>query len=98
MPPQTQSVPRTAFRLKLPRGAGTITALLALSISAGGCLWAPKGKLNELQSQNRTLSEQNRTLLAEIENLRTHSRKVEDQLLDAEHTIAGIGQKDGKRR
>ena len=97
MSSQAVSPQLAPLTLKPVRRAAWIVAII-VTIGFSGCLWAPKGKLNELQSQNRTLSEQNRTLLAEIENLRTHSRKVEDQLLDAEHTIAGIGEPGRKKR
>jgi hypothetical protein len=97
MSAQAVSLRPVPLTLKPARRAAWIVAIV-VSVGLSGCLWAPKGKLNELQSQNRTLSEQNRTLLAEIENLRTHSRKVEDQLLDAEHTIAGSGEPGRKKR
>ena len=50
--------------------------------------WPRKSQVNALQSQNRTLSEQTRAQLAEIENLKIHSRKVEDRLIRAEEDLA----------
>jgi chemotaxis protein MotB len=50
-----------------------------------------------VQSQNRTLTEQSRAQLAEIENLKVHSRSVEDRLIRAEQELARIEQRDGGR-
>jgi chemotaxis protein MotB len=63
-------------------------ALVALC-AAPGCA-VSRRKYNEAQAQNRVLSEQNRAQLAEIENLRTHCRNVEDRLIRAEEDMAVI--------
>jgi chemotaxis protein MotB len=62
--------------------AGIFAALLCC-----GCL-ASKSQVAALQSQNRTLNEQTRAQLAEIENLKIHSRNVEDRLIRAEEDLA----------
>jgi len=54
-----------------------------------GCQWAPKSQLTQCQSQARLASEQNRAQAAELANLRAHSRRVEDQLAQAEDELAG---------
>ncbi|MEX2140940.1 MAG: hypothetical protein WD894_16870 [Pirellulales bacterium] len=59
---------------------------LALLLAAG-CS-STGGQLGTLQTQNRSLLEQNRVQLAEIENLKTHSRRLEDKLIDAEQQLA----------
>jgi hypothetical protein len=56
---------------------------------AGGCSSAG-GKLGTLQTQNRSLIEQNRVQLAEIENLKAHARRLEDKLIDAERQLADL--------
>ena len=67
---------------------GRIPLLLGLALLlAGGCS-STGGQLGTLQTQNRGLLEQNRIQLAEIENLKTHSRRLEDKLIDAERQLA----------
>jgi hypothetical protein len=66
---------------------------LALALVAGATLPAAGcssvgGQIGTLQTQNRSLLEQNRVQLAEIENLKTHSRRLEDKLIDAERQLA----------
>lgn len=65
-------------------GAALITAL-------PGCLLAPKTELNASQAQNRALVEQNRAQLTEIENLKAHSRTLEDRLIRGEEQLADQG-------
>ncbi|MDZ4819363.1 MAG: hypothetical protein SGJ20_10360 [Planctomycetota bacterium] len=48
------------------------------------------GQVGSLQSQNRTLSEQTKTQLAEIEKLKTHARSLEDRLIESEHQLAAM--------
>jgi chemotaxis protein MotB len=55
------------------------------ALAACGCTGS---QVNTLQSQNRALSEQTRAQLAEIENLKIHSRTVEDRLIKAEEDLA----------
>ena len=51
-----------------------------------------------MQSQNRVLTEQLRDQLAEIENLKIHTRHVEDQLIQAEEDLARQEQHSGRQR
>jgi len=70
-------------------------ALFALA----GCT-STGGQLGTLQTQNRGLLEQSKTQLAEIENLKSHTRRLEDKLIDAEHQLALLehGDKPGRQR
>jgi len=52
-----------------------------------GCL-VPQTQLSECQAQNRALSEQNRAQWAELENLKVHSRNIEDKLMRTEEEMA----------
>jgi len=58
--------------------------LLGLS----GCAYVPKTQFNAIETQARILNEQSKAQLAEISNLKTHNRKLEDQLLSAEKELA----------
>jgi septal ring factor EnvC (AmiA/AmiB activator) len=70
----------------------------AIGFSAG-CLFTSRSNLNEAQTQNRVLSQQNRAQLTEIENLKTHSREVENKLIHSEEEIASLkNQADFNRR
>lgn len=60
---------------------------VALAAAAWGCQ-ASQSQLDTLKSQNRSLSEQSRAQLAEIENLKIHARGVEDRLIQAEQDLA----------
>ncbi len=53
-----------------------------------GCLFTSKTNLNEAQTQNRVLSQQNHAQLAEIENLKNHDRNLENNLIQAEEEVA----------
>jgi chemotaxis protein MotB len=66
---------------------------LACTFTLAGCNWVPQGKFSALESQSRILSEQNKAQLAEIENLKSHARTVEDQLIRAERDLAIVEQK-----
>jgi chemotaxis protein MotB len=68
------------------RSALSLVALVGVPVCCG-CL-ASQSQVNALQSQNRTLSEQTRAQLAEIENLKIHTRNVEDRLIRAEEDLA----------
>lgn len=61
----------------------------ALAIAPAGCSSAP-GQLGTLQTQNRSLLEQTKVQLAEIENLRSHARRLEDKLIEAEERLASV--------
>lgn len=67
-------------------------ALLTLTVCPG-CGFVPKTQFNACESQARILNEQNQAQLAEIANLKAHSRKLEDQLLSAEKQLNGMEQR-----
>jgi len=48
----------------------------------------PAGKAKSLAAQNRSLSERNDALAAQLENLKVHSENIEDLLLRAEEELA----------
>jgi len=74
-----------------PRSSVGFVALAA-AVGCGGCGSVSQGKYTAWQSQNRMLTEQSRAQLAEIENLKIHSRRVEDQLIHAEQELARLDQ------
>lgn len=53
-----------------------------------GCMLASKTELNSAQVQNRVLTEQNKAQLAEIDNLKAHSRTLEDRVIRSEKQLA----------
>jgi chemotaxis protein MotB len=63
-----------------------------------GCLFVPKTKLNEAQTENRVLTEQNRAQLTEIGNLREHAQALEDQLMQTEQQLALYNEQNGRDR
>ncbi len=76
------------------------SAVAAATLLAAGCSSLPNGQVAALSTQNRALIEQNRAHVAEIENLRIHSRNIEDQLMRAEEDLALLGERldlDGQR-
>ncbi len=74
------------------------TALLLLagcSSSNQNSSWAnfgivPRSRYDNLQVQNRTLAERGSAQQAEIENLKLHTRNVENQLIRAEEDLARL--------
>jgi len=68
--------------------------VLAAACTAAGCS-ASGRKAAEAQAQNRVLTEQNRAQLAEIENLRSHKRRIENRLIEAEEELALIEEQLG---
>jgi chemotaxis protein MotB len=54
-----------------------------------GCV-VPKAQWNALSVENRSLSEQNRAQLAEIENLKNHSRTLEDRIIHSDEQTAKL--------
>ena len=78
---------------------GWLTAAMLASLTAlPGCQFAPKGQLTACQTQNRSLAEQTKAQLAEIENLKAHNRTVENQLIQAEEELADLDQRTGVDR
>lgn len=72
-------------------------AALALLTLGTGCGLAPKSQLAAIQSQNKALAEKSKAQVAEIENLKVHSRNIENQLIRAEEELAARDQKNGKQ-
>lgn len=62
-------------------------SILALLASANGCM-VPAGKAKSLATQNRSLSERNDALAVQLENLKVHTKSIEDMLLRAEEDLA----------
>ena len=62
--------------------------LAAAAVVLPGCLFAPKTDLNAALTENRSLAEQNRVQLAEIENLQTHNHTLEDRVIRNEKELA----------
>jgi outer membrane protein OmpA-like peptidoglycan-associated protein len=72
---------------------GPAAALLRVSFLFAGCCgcgFVPKTQFNACETQSRILSEQNKAQLAEIANLKAHSHKLEDQLLEAEKELTSL--------
>jgi chemotaxis protein MotB len=72
-------------------------AMLAASaaVALPGCLFAPRTALNAATAQNRALAEQNRAQLTEIENLKAHSRTLEDRIIHSEEQLALMQERAG---
>jgi chemotaxis protein MotB len=79
--------------------AGRFVAALtaAMLAAASGCV-VPRAQLDEALVRSRTLAEQNRAQLAEIENLRIHSRNIENQLMRTEQDLALLAERSGLDR
>jgi chemotaxis protein MotB len=65
------------------------------AVALPGCLVAPRTALNAANAQNRALSDQNRAQLAEIENLRVHSRTLEDRVIRSEEQLVLLQERAG---
>jgi len=79
----------------------TVFHLLLFGVAAvalPGCVWVPVTDWNTSQAQNRALAEQNRVQLSEIENLRAHSRELEDRVISGEKQLAVQQDRDAVRR
>ncbi len=68
---------------------------LVLISGLAGCGFAPSSNLKTLQVENRRLGEEARALQAEVENVKTHTRQVENRLIQAEEQLAEV---DSQRR
>jgi flagellar motor protein MotB len=66
---------------------GAVAALLS------GCTLVPTTDYNACQAENRNLADQNRAQLAEIENLKVHSRDLEDRVIRSERQLAQVQEK-----
>jgi len=81
----------------LPRLVWWGSVFLTCILSCG-CAIIPRSELAALRTQNRGLAEQNRAQLAEIENLKIHSRNTEDQLMRTEEDLALLEEQLGLDR
>lgn len=68
------------------RRAMFVTLALAMGT---GCQWVPRQQLVRCQEQCRQMAEQSRAQLAELENVKAHSRQIENELVEAEDALAG---------
>ncbi len=80
------------------RAFSLLLAACSLVPFAGGCQWATRTQFAAVQSQNQVLAEQNRTLVSEMQNVRTHARTVEDQLVQTEQLLAQVEAQSGVDR
>lgn len=62
-----------------------------------GCQMVPKSHLTAAEAQNRALVEQKNSLLAENENLRVHSHRLEEEVKQAEEELAEMEARSGSR-
>ncbi|MBS0208835.1 MAG: OmpA family protein [Planctomycetes bacterium] len=69
----------------------------AFTISTG-CFSFSRNQFNTCEVQNRALNEQAKAHLAEIANLKAHSRKLEDQLIAAEEDLSALEHRTGTPR
>ena len=88
--------------VRLPRGLSAVV-LLAMAVSLGcssgvSTPWVARRKLDASQAQNRSLNEQSKAQLAEIENLKIHARNVEDQLIRAEENLAQLDEQQSRSK
>lgn len=77
---------------------GPVFLAAAILPLACGCGVVTKAQFEAAQSQSRVLSEQNRSQLAELENLKTHTRQTEEQLKAAEEKMASLDDQLGLDR
>jgi chemotaxis protein MotB len=72
--------------------------ICAAAIVLPGCLFVPKTELNASLIENRSLAEQNRVQLAEIENLQAHNHTLEDRVIHSEKQLALAQERAGLDR
>ena len=72
--------------------------LLAAPAVFSGCAFLPGTQLTTYRLQNQALAEHSRAQLAEIENLKVHSRTTEDRLIRAEEELALLEEQVGLDR
>jgi flagellar motor protein MotB len=70
-------------------------SLLACLCLLGGCQMVSKNQFTAVEQQNRVITEQNRTMASELQNVRLHARKVEDQLVQTEQLLAQVEAQSG---
>jgi hypothetical protein len=69
-----------------------LALLLACAATLLGCGWTNRAEMASYREINRQLAAQSRMQLSEIENLKSHTRQVEDQLIAAENALASFEQ------
>src|SRR5262245_17500195 len=72
-----------------------LCALLCCASTLGCGMVVPRRELAAVEAQNRLLAEQGRAQAGEIANLMTHSRQLEDKLIQSEEQLASL---DGQWR
>jgi flagellar motor protein MotB len=85
-------------RPALPTRFALLAASLCALASGAGCEVFQGQNLADLEAQNRELSEKNHAQLTEMENLKAHARKLENQVIDAEQTLARLDLQLGSDR
>ncbi len=75
-----------------------VCLLLGLAWTLPGCTCVPKSRLTQSESEKRILAEQCQAQLAEIENLRIHSRSTTDKLMQVEQDLAMLQDEVGVDR
>jgi chemotaxis protein MotB len=83
--------------MSLLRAIGLVAVCSALA-ALTGCQVVPKSQLSACEVKARALSEQSKAQLAEIANLKTHSKSVENQLMKAEEELALLEERTGLDR
>lgn len=81
--------------MKAPIG---LLLFVAAATLLPGCMFVPTTELNSAQVQNRVLTEQNKAQLAEIDNLKSHSRTLEDRVIRSEKQLALLQERSGLDR
>jgi chemotaxis protein MotB len=80
----------------MPAARNALCLLVTCALVSCGCKMTTQSQFSAVQSQNRMLTEQSKAQLAEIENLKIHSRRVEDQLIHAEDELARLDPSSGR--
>ena len=65
------------------------------AVALSGCMVVPKADLDASRADNQVLVEQNRAQLAEIQNLKVHSRTLEDRVIHSEEQLAVLQDRTG---
>ncbi len=74
---------------------GSLFCICVLCCGLAGCGFVPTTQLTAAQTQNKTLTEQLTAQQGELENLKFHTRSVENQLVRAEADLARVEQVAG---
>ncbi|MGD9644839.1 MAG: flagellar motor protein MotB [Pirellulales bacterium] len=72
--------------------------LLTAGILSAGCSWVPRNDLTACETQARSFAEQNRALLAELENNKAHLHHMEDRVRRAEEDLALLDEESSDDR